>query len=94
MTDLEIQQIMNSTEFDLMAIAQSPNYLIAKFAKLSERGKEEVLDCLNRQLFYASRDRNKTTETPKKEVKSNVITLDFANRKPKRKGASVWRLKQ
>ncbi|MBB6214062.1 hypothetical protein HNQ80_000131 [Anaerosolibacter carboniphilus] len=89
MTDAERQQMFQNTEFDLMAIKQSGNYLVAKFNKLSDRDKEDVLDYLNMKLSHESKRNVNTHEVSKKTVKDNVITLDFASRKPKRKGASV-----
>lgn len=89
MTDAERQQMFQNTEFDLMAIKQSGNYLVAKFNKLSDRDKEDVLDYLNMKLSHGSKRNNTTPEGLEKTVKGNVITLDFANRKPIGTGASV-----
>lgn len=76
MTDLEIKQIIKNTEIDLMAITQNPDYLITKFKKLSQRGKEEVLDCLNKQLYYDSKiDNSKPNfKVPKNKVKDNEFS--------------------
>ena len=89
MTDAERQQMLQNTEFDLMAIKQSGNYLVAKFNKLSDRDKEDVMDYLNMKLSHESKRNSATPEALEKTIKGNVIALDFANRKPIRTGAPV-----
>lgn len=82
MTDLERQQIFNNTEFDLMATKQGSNYLLAKFNKLSDRDKEDVLDYLNMKLYHHSKRNISIPEESEKTIKHNVIALDFESRKP------------
>lgn len=84
MSSRETTEIQNRTDIDLKAIEKNPNYLIKKFSQLPQRGKENLIDCLNINLSlaikYAENENSKNeqiSEFTQKKTLYNIKGTDI-----------------